>query len=35
VHTVLTHIQQSYGEERYRPALLLRQNRFAEKGFYS
>ncbi|HEA52905.1 3-hydroxyacyl-CoA dehydrogenase PaaH [Marinobacter antarcticus] len=35
VHTVLTHIQQSYGEDRYRPALLLRKNRFAEKGFYS
>jgi 3-hydroxybutyryl-CoA dehydrogenase len=34
VHTVLTHLQQSYGEERYRPALLLRQNRFAGKGFY-
>ncbi|WP_144778639.1 3-hydroxyacyl-CoA dehydrogenase PaaH [Marinobacter maritimus] len=35
VHTVLTNIQQSYGEDRYRPALLLRKNRFAEKGFYS
>ncbi|HDZ37240.1 MAG TPA: 3-hydroxyacyl-CoA dehydrogenase PaaC [Marinobacter sp.] len=35
MHTVLTHIQQSYGEDRYRPALLLRKNRFAEKGFYS
>lgn len=35
LHTVLTHIQQSYGEDRYRPALLLRKNRFAEKGFYS
>ncbi|MCK0162397.1 3-hydroxyacyl-CoA dehydrogenase PaaH [Marinobacter sp. S6332] len=35
LHTVLTHLQQSYGEDRYRPALLLRENRFAEKGFYS
>lgn len=35
VHTVLTNLQQSYGEDRYRPALLLRKNRFAEKGFYS
>ncbi|NWN91881.1 3-hydroxyacyl-CoA dehydrogenase PaaC [Marinobacter adhaerens] len=35
VHQVLTHLQQSYGEDRYRPALLLRKNRFAEKGFYS
>lgn len=35
LHTVLTHLQQSYGEDRYRPALLLRKNRFGEKGFYS
>jgi 3-hydroxybutyryl-CoA dehydrogenase len=35
LHTVLTHLQQSYGEDRYRPALLLRKNRFADKGFYS
>jgi 3-hydroxybutyryl-CoA dehydrogenase len=35
LHTVLTHLQQSYGEDRYRPALLLRKNRFAGKGFYS
>ncbi|GGE66094.1 3-hydroxyacyl-CoA dehydrogenase [Streptosporangium jomthongense] len=35
VHKVLTNIQQSYGEDRYRPALLLRKNRFSEKGFYS
>ncbi|MGO1461580.1 MAG: 3-hydroxyacyl-CoA dehydrogenase PaaH [Marinobacter sp.] len=35
LHTVLTHIQHSYGEDRYRPALLLRKNRFAEQGFYS
>jgi len=35
VHTVLANIQQSYGEDRYRPALLLRKNRFAERGFYS
>ena len=35
LHTVLTNIQQSYGEDRYRPALLLRKNRFAQKGFYS
>ncbi|MDO6824230.1 3-hydroxyacyl-CoA dehydrogenase PaaH [Marinobacter sp. 1_MG-2023] len=35
VHTVLSHLQQSYGEDRYRPALLLRKNRFSEKGFYS
>lgn len=34
LHTVLTHLQQSYGEDRYRPALLLRKNRFAEQGFY-
>ncbi|OEY66360.1 3-hydroxyacyl-CoA dehydrogenase PaaH [Marinobacter sp. X15-166B] len=35
VHQVLTHLQQSYGEDRYRPALLLRNNHFAERGFYS
>jgi 3-hydroxybutyryl-CoA dehydrogenase len=34
VHKVLTNIQKSYGEDRYRPALLLRKNRFAERGFY-
>lgn len=32
---VLTHLQTSYGEDRYRPALLLRKNAFAQKGFYS
>jgi 3-hydroxybutyryl-CoA dehydrogenase len=31
---VLTNIQTSYGEERYRPALLLRKNHHAGKGFY-
>ncbi len=32
---VLTNLQNSYGEDRYRPALLLRKNSFAQKGFYS
>lgn len=35
VFTVLNHIQNSYGEDRYRPALLLRKNHFANKGFYA
>ncbi|MBE96447.1 3-hydroxyacyl-CoA dehydrogenase PaaH [Marinobacter sp.] len=30
----LTNIQNSYGEDRYRPALLLRKNHHAGKGFY-
>ena len=33
--TVLTNIQNSYGEDRYRPSLLLRKNSFANKGFYA
>lgn len=33
--TVLTNIQNSYGEDRYRPSLLLRKNCFANKGFYA
>jgi 3-hydroxybutyryl-CoA dehydrogenase len=35
VFRVLANIQRSYGEDRYRPALLLRKNHFAQKGFYS
>tara|TARA_Y100000815_G_scaffold88554_1_gene77352 strand:- start:870 stop:1328 length:459 start_codon:yes stop_codon:yes gene_type:complete len=35
VFKVLTNIQNSYAEDRYRPALLLRKNAFAQKGFYS
>ncbi|MBS3805608.1 MAG: 3-hydroxyacyl-CoA dehydrogenase PaaC [Oleiphilaceae bacterium] len=35
VFRVLSNIQNSYGEDRYRPALLLRKNHFAQKGFYS
>jgi len=35
VFNVLTNIQNSYSEDRYRPALLLRKNAFAQKGFYS
>lgn len=35
VFQVLTNIQNSYGEDRYRPALLLRKNHHAEKGFYA
>ncbi len=35
VFKVLTNIQTSYAEDRYRPALLLRKNAFAQKGFYS
>lgn len=35
VFEVLTNVQSSYGEDRYRPALFLRENHFAEKGFYT
>lgn len=35
VFEVLTNVQNSYGEDRYRPALFLRQNHYAEKGFYT
>ena len=35
IFNVLTNIQNSYAEDRYRPALLLRKNAFAKKGFYS
>ncbi len=35
IFNVLTNIQNSYAEDRYRPALLLRKNAFAQKGFYS
>ncbi|MBW4934400.1 3-hydroxyacyl-CoA dehydrogenase PaaH [Marinobacter sp. F4206] len=35
VFQVLTNIQNSYGEDRYRPALLLRKNHHADKGFYA
>ena len=34
VFTVLSHLQRSYGEDRYRPSLLLRKNVFANKGFH-
>ena len=30
-----SYFQNSYAEDRYRPALLLRKNAFAQKGFYS
>ena len=35
VFQVLKNIQGSYEEDRYRPALLLRKNHYAEKGFYA
>lgn len=35
VFRVLRNIQGSYEEDRYRPALLLRKNHYAEKGFYA
>ena len=35
LHPHITNIQTSYAEDRYRPALLLRKNAFAQKGFYS
>lgn len=34
VHQVLTHLQSSYNEDRYRPSLLLRKQAFANTGFY-
>ncbi|WP_114416906.1 3-hydroxyacyl-CoA dehydrogenase PaaH [Marinospirillum perlucidum] len=34
VHQVLTHLQASYCEDRYRPSLLLRRNAFAHQGFF-
>jgi 3-hydroxybutyryl-CoA dehydrogenase len=35
VFRVLKNIQSSYEEDRYRPALLLRKNHYADKGFYA
>lgn len=35
VFKVLSNIQSSYGEDRYRPALLLRRNHYRERGFYT
>lgn len=35
VHQVLTNIQQSYNEDRYRPSLLLRKQAFAKTGFFT
>ncbi|WP_404367065.1 3-hydroxyacyl-CoA dehydrogenase PaaH [Marinobacter sp.] len=35
VFQVLRNLQDSYGEDRYRPSLLLRKNHFAERKFYS
>ncbi|WP_302140132.1 3-hydroxyacyl-CoA dehydrogenase PaaH [Halomonas alkalicola] len=34
VHRTLTHLQQSYGEERYRPSFLLRRKALAEETFH-
>ena len=34
IHQVLMHLQASYAEDRYRPALLLRKNTFAKCGFF-
>jgi 3-hydroxybutyryl-CoA dehydrogenase len=34
VHRTLTHLQQSYGEERYRPSFLLRRKALAEESFH-
>lgn len=33
VHRTLTHLQQSYGEERYRTSFLLRRKALAEETF--
>ncbi|WP_404415404.1 3-hydroxyacyl-CoA dehydrogenase PaaH [Marinospirillum sp.] len=35
IHQVLTHLQSSYNEDRYRPSLLLRRNTFAKTGFFT
>ncbi len=35
VHRTLTHLQQSYGEERYRPSFLLRRKALAEETFHA
>ncbi|MCG6656806.1 3-hydroxyacyl-CoA dehydrogenase PaaC [Halomonas campisalis] len=34
VHRTLTHLQQSYGEERYRASFLLRRKALAEESFH-
>ena len=34
VHRTLTHLQQSYGEARYRPSFLLRRKALAEERFH-
>ncbi|MCL7929197.1 3-hydroxyacyl-CoA dehydrogenase PaaH [Halomonas llamarensis] len=34
VHRTLTHLQQSYGEERYRSSFLLRRNALSEASFH-
>jgi len=34
VHRTLTHLQQSYGEERYRSSFLLRRNALSEESFH-
>lgn len=35
IHQVLTNLQNSYNEDRYRPSLLLRKNAFAQTGFFT
>jgi 3-hydroxybutyryl-CoA dehydrogenase len=35
IHQVLTNLQNSYNEDRYRPSLLLRRNTFAKSGFFT
>jgi 3-hydroxybutyryl-CoA dehydrogenase len=34
VHRTLTHLQQSYGEERYRASFLLRRKALSEESFH-
>lgn len=34
VHRTLTHLQQSYGEQRYRSSFLLRRNALSEESFH-
>lgn len=34
IHRTLTHLQQSYGEERYRSSFLLRRNALSEENFH-
>jgi len=34
IHRILTHLQQSYGESRYRPSFLLRRKALAKEVFH-